>query len=241
MLTIQTINQNEHDIYLVSLLYQDTKYGIILKKTNTQYITNISELVDEITLPVNGANEYSNIFTDGLITYNVDNITLDDVGVYDKFACSITGRITDLSLRGYTIANKNINRLLWLYDTYLHAFKTYKDTDILDVLNTLLPDDIVIKSITEYLNYTPVNDFYIIYAPYFKAYCKTYMIGGNSLYDIITNGLAGSPLLELWNGAQVIRKDHPLVINLQSQLGLTDVQVNNIFKSAFEFQIQNYL
>ncbi|MEM3384264.1 MAG: hypothetical protein QXE78_01890 [Nitrososphaeria archaeon] len=227
---VQTINSSETEYYKVDLKYNDgTYFTYIIKSDDANYV-EVGDLINTINLPIQQSDEG---YTDLVIDVVQDKNNVD-------FSQAIVDRIKYLSNKGVTLGGKPVDRLLWLYDMYLYAFKSYQDDDILNIMTTLFPDDEVFKVLARCMNITP-RTLYVIYIEYFKAYCKTVQYGGVTLYDVITQRLSNSPLIELWNSGKTIRTDNPLVLQLQSQLSLSNEHFYGIFQGALEFQLQNYL
>lgn len=227
---IQVINSSEIKYYKVDLKYNDgTYFTYIIKSDDANYV-EVRDLINTINLPIQQSDEG---YTDLVIDVVQDKNNVD-------FSQAIVDRIKYLSNKGVTLGGKPVDRLLWLYDTYLYAFKSYQDDDILNIMITLFPDDEVFKALSICTNITP-KTLYVVYIEYFKAYCKTVQYGDVTLYDVITQGLSNSPLIELWNSGTTVRTDNPLVLQLKSQLSLSNEHFYGIFQGALEFQLQNYL
>jgi hypothetical protein len=227
---IQVINSSEIKYYKVDLKYNDgTYFTYIIKSDDANYVV-VGDLVNTINLPIQQSDEG---YTDLVIDVVQDKNNVD-------FSQAIVDRIKYLFNKGVTLGGKPVDRLLWLYDIYLYAFKFYQDDDILNIMTTLFPDDEVFKALSRCMNITP-KTLYVVYLEYFKAYCKTVPFNNVTLYDVITQGLSNSPLLELWNSGKTVRTDNPLVLQLQSQLSLSNEHFYGIFQGALEFQLQNYL
>jgi hypothetical protein len=227
---IQVINSSEIKYYKVDLKYNDgTYFTYIIKSDDANYVV-VGDLVNTINLPIQQSDEG---YTDLVIDVVQDKNNVD-------FSQVIVDRIKYLSNKGVTLGGKPVDRLLWLYDTYLYAFKSYQDDDILNIMTTLFPDDEVFKALSRCTNITP-KTLYVVYLEYFKAYCKTVPFNNVTLYDVITQELSNSPLLELWNSGKTVRTDNPLVLQLQSQLSLSNEHFYGIFQGVLEFQLQNYL
>jgi len=227
---IQVINSSEIKYYKVDLKYNDgTYFTYIIKSDDANYVV-VGDLVNTINLPIQQSDEG---YTDLVIDVVQDKNNVD-------FSQAIVDRIKYLSNKGVTLGGKPVDRLLWLYDIYLYAFKFYQDDDILNIMTTLFPDDEVFKALSRCMNITP-KTLYVVYLGYFKAYCKTVPFNNVTLYDVITQRLSNSPLLELWNSGKTVRTDNHLVLQLQSQLSLSNEHFYGIFQGALEFQLQNYL
>lgn len=227
---IQVINSSETKYYKVDLKYNDgTYFTYIIKSDDANYV-EVGDLINTINLPIQQSDQG---YTDLVIDVVQDKNNVD-------FSQAIVNRIKYLSNKGVTLGGKPVDRLLWLYDTYLYAFKSYQDDDILNIMTTLFPDDEVFKALSRCMNITP-KTLYVVYLEYFRAYCKTVPFNNVTLYDVVTQGLSSSPLIELWNAGKIARTDNPLVMQLKQQLQLTDAQFHGIFQSALEYQLQNYL
>jgi hypothetical protein len=227
---VQVINSSEIKYYKVDLKYNDgTYFTYIIKSDDANYV-EVRDLVNTINLPIQQSDEG---YTDLVIDVVQDKNNVD-------FSQAIVDRIKYLSNKGVTLGGKPVDRLLWLYDICLYAFKSYQDDDILNIMTTLFPDDEVFKALSRCMDITP-KTLYVVYIEYFKAYCKTVPFNNVTLYDVITQRLSNSPLLELWNSGKTVRTDNPLVLQLQSQLSLSNEHFYGIFQGALEFQLQNYL